>query len=77
MFRDTAGKVTVVHTDTLGNFYLPGATAVTAGMMVGVRDGTTNGNSPMPDLLQAGKAGGGCNAGGTCHGGTQGKIHVP
>ena len=77
VFRNPAtNTVTVRHTDSLGNFYLTG-TAITAGMEVGVRDGTANGNSPMSNKLQAGNAGGGCNTNGTCHGGTQGKIHDP
>lgn len=71
---DAAGKSFSTYTDTLGNFVVTEQAAATAGLTfplsVGVRDATTA--KLMTDTITSGD----CNSS-SCHGGSQGFIHVP
>lgn len=71
---DAAGNAVLTHTDALGNFFVRATTATAAGLAfpnkTAARDATTT--KPMSATI----ANGNCNST-TCHGGTQGFIHVP
>ena len=67
--RDGAGKAVSTYSDTLGNFVVTAATAAKAGITFPLHATTTN-------LMSAAAPNGDCNNS-SCHGGTQGWIHVP
>ena len=73
-FRDAAGKSLSAFTDATGSFYVRQSTATAAGITlpahVGARDATTT------KLMSATIANGDCNSS-ACHGGAQGRVHVP
>ncbi len=77
--RDTAGNAMVTHTDVNGNFYAAVATGgpqpITANSLGGARDNAGNLGAMSVPFTAA--TDGSCGGGGTCHGGTAGKIHVP
>ncbi len=66
------------YTNAEGNFFYLAAVGepVEAGALCGVRNSDTNVQT-MPDPLASPPGDGSCNKGGTCHGGTQGHIHLP
>lgn len=70
----TTGKAVSAYTDALGNFFVRKSDATNAGVTfpvnAGVRDATNV--ATMTDTPMVGS----CNAA-TCHGGTQGWIHLP
>lgn len=71
-----SGSAMSTYTNSEGNFYYLAEIGqpIEAGALVGVRNGTDT--QTMPDHL-TGPSQGGCNQKGTCHGGTQGGIHLP
>lgn len=77
--RDTAGNAMVTHTDVNGNFYAAIATGgpqpIAANSLAGSRDSTGDVGTMVTAFT--GPTNGSCGGGGTCHGGTAGKIHVP
>lgn len=64
------------YSDANGNFFSVASVGVpiAPNARVGARNATVT--QEMPDLL-TGPAQGGCNQKGTCHGGTQGAVHLP
>jgi hypothetical protein len=74
--KNPDGTTSATYTDPAGNFFfvydigLP----IAPSALVGARNATVT--QDMPDHL-TGPSAGGCNQTGTCHGGTQGTIHVP
>jgi hypothetical protein len=69
--RDANGDARIARTDVNGNFYfLAGNNVVDFPARTGARDGATTRN------MAGSIANGDCNSS-TCHGGTQGVIHVP
>jgi hypothetical protein len=70
------GTAMSTYSNTEGNFYYLGSIGepIEAGAIVGVRNAAVA--QTMPDHL-TGPSQGGCNQGGTCHGGTEGLIHLP
>lgn len=73
-FRDASGKALSTYTDALGNFVVTANAATTAGIAFPLQVGARNGTATKPMSAQI--ANGDCNSS-TCHGGTQGFIHVP
>jgi hypothetical protein len=71
------GTVKKLQTDDAGNFQIEPALlpAPTATMMASTTATTCPTITPMVGTLGAGQ--GNCNQGGTCHGGGQGKMHLP
>jgi hypothetical protein len=73
-FRDAAGKSVSAFTDATGSFYVRQSTATAAGIalpaLVGARDAAAT------KLMSATIANGDCNSS-ACHGGAQGRVHVP
>ena len=69
-----AGHAVLVHTDSRGNFFVRAQTATAANLTfpanAGVRDAANT------KLMVATLPNGDCNNA-TCHGGTQGFIHLP
>jgi hypothetical protein len=67
------GTAMSTYTNSEGNFYYLAEIGqpIEAGALVGVRSATAE--QTMPNML-TGPSQGGCNQGGTCHGGTQGAI---
>lgn len=74
--KEPDGTFAATYSNTEGNFYYLASIGepIEAGALVGVRNATDV--QPMPDSLTGPNAGG-CSQAGTCHGGTQGKIHLP
>lgn len=74
--KEPDGTFAATYSNTEGNFYYLASIGepIEAGALVGVRNATDV--QPMPDPL-TGTSAGGCNQAGTCHGDTQGKIHLP
>ncbi len=70
------GGAVSCYSDAQGNFFAVSSVGVpiSANARVGARNATVT--QEMPDLL-TGPAQGGCNQKGTCHGGTQGAVHLP
>jgi len=73
-FRDAAGKSLSAYTDATGSFFVRQTTATAAGIalpaLVGARD------AALTKLMTATIANGDCNSA-ACHGGAQGRVHVP
>jgi len=71
-----AGAAMATYSNSEGNFYylLSIGAPIEAGSLSGVRNGTFE--QTMPDHL-TGETQAGCNQKGTCHGGTEGAIHLP
>lgn len=67
--RDGAGGAVLARTDVNGNFFVKGS-GVTFPAQTGARDGA------VTKLMSSSIANGDCNSS-SCHGGTQGWIHVP
>ena len=72
--RDGAGNAVSTYSDTLGNFVVTAATAANAGVTFPLHSGARN--AAMTNLMSAAAPNGDCNNS-SCHGGTQGWIHVP
>lgn len=72
--RDGAGKAVSTYTDTLGNFLITAQTATSAGIAFPLHNGVRTGAAT--NLMTAAATSGDCNSS-TCHGGTQGWIHIP
>lgn len=70
------GGGTSTYTDIHGNFFALASAGVPVmpNALVGIRNASMQ--QDMPDKL-TGPVQGGCNAPGTCHGGTEGAIHLP
>jgi hypothetical protein len=71
------GKTSMAtYSNSEGNFYflLSIGSPIAAGSLVGVRNAAVE--QTMPDHL-TGQSQAGCNQTGTCHGGTEGLIHLP
>ena len=77
--RDSAGTAMVTHSDVNGNFYAAiaggGPQPITANSLAGARDNAGNLGAMTPAMTKP--TDGSCGGGGTCHGGTAGKVHVP
>ncbi|MEO7113433.1 MAG: hypothetical protein ABI183_23540 [Polyangiaceae bacterium] len=71
-----SGTAMATYSNGEGNFYylLSIGAPIEAGSLVGVRNGSFE--QTMPDHL-TGEGQAGCNQTGTCHGGTEGTIHLP
>lgn len=67
-------SVMSTYTDQNGNFFFEAAGSINPNAKVGVRNASSI--QQMPDAL-TGPTQGGCNQKGTCHGGTEGLIHLP
>ena len=77
LIKNTDASVMSTFTDSDGNFFFESTIigSINPSAMVGIRNATTV--QQMPDPL-TGPTQGGCNQkGGTCHGGTEGTIHLP
>ncbi|MEO8874646.1 MAG: hypothetical protein ABI461_03585 [Polyangiaceae bacterium] len=74
--KNPDGTMVAAYTNSEGNFYALAAVGspILANSIVGARN--MAGTQDMPDHL-TGPTQGSCNQKGTCHGGTQGTIHVP
>ena len=74
--KNADGTFVAAYTNSEGNFYALASVGnpIRANAIVGARNAA--GTEDMPDHL-TGPLQGGCNQKGTCHGGTQGMIHVP
>ena len=72
----TDGTSMSTFSNTEGNFYYLASIGkpIATGALVGVRN--AGGQQTMPDHL-TGPSQGGCNQTGTCHGGTEGLVHLP
>lgn len=75
--KEPDGTSIATYSNAEGNFFYLAAVGepIEAGALCGVRNSDTN-IQTMPDGL-TGATGGSCNQKGTCHGGTQGHIHLP
>jgi hypothetical protein len=71
---NTDASVMSTYTDQNGNFFFEATGQINPGAKVGARNASTV--QQMPDAL-TGPTQGGCNQKGTCHGGTEGAIHLP
>jgi hypothetical protein len=72
----TLGGVTKkALTDSDGNFYIEDPILAAPSALMSASTKVCNGPTPMVGVLVAGQ--GSCNQTGTCHGGTQGKMHSP
>jgi hypothetical protein len=73
--KNPDGTTMATFTNSEGNFYYFGTigSPIQAGAIVGTRNDTLV--QEMPDHLTV--TSGGCNQTGTCHGGTEGTIHLP
>jgi len=72
----TLGGVTKkALTDSDGNFYIPDPILAVPTALMSASTKVCNGPTPMTGVLVAGQ--GNCSQAGTCHGGSQGKVHSP
>jgi hypothetical protein len=76
VYDSVSGTAMATYSNSEGNFYYLASIGkpIPAGSLSGARNATTT--QTMADHL-TGPTQGGCNQGGTCHGGTQGTIHLP
>ncbi|MEO7112473.1 MAG: hypothetical protein ABI183_18660 [Polyangiaceae bacterium] len=74
LILNTDASVMSTYTDQHGNFFFEATGQINPGAKVGVRNAATV--QQMPDPL-TGSTQGGCNQKGTCHGGTEGPVHLP
>lgn len=73
-FRDAAGKSLSAYTDATGSFFVRQTTATAAGIALPARVGARD--AAITKLMTATIANGDCNSA-ACHGGAQGRVHVP
>lgn len=70
----TAGKSLSAYTDATGSFFVRQTTATAAGIALPARVGARD--AAITKLMTATIANGDCNSA-ACHGGAQGRVHVP
>lgn len=76
VYDSVSGTAMATYSNSEGNFYYLASIGkpIPAGSLVGARNATAS--QTMADHL-TGPSQGGCNQTGTCHGGTEGLVHVP